>query len=284
MVHTNSGCEHMRRISAWAVVVLLAGLLAPAAQSAVASTGAAQAGAAALPCPVSANAPKRQVRGEWIATVANIDWPSKPGLTPDQQKAELRALYDQAVARRLNTVVLQVRPTADTFWPSRYEPWSKYLTGTPGQDPGYDPLRFAVREAHARNLELHAWLNPYRVSMDTDRDDLAPNSPAAQHPDWVKSYGAKLYYDPGLPQVRALVEHVVMDVVNRFDVDGVHFDDYFYPYPVAGQVFDDEATFDTYGRDFPHTTQGKADWRRHNNDLLISRLDQVIHRAKPWVK
>jgi uncharacterized lipoprotein YddW (UPF0748 family) len=271
----------MRRIRACAVVVLLAGLLAPAAQSPVVAAGPT---ARSAPCPVSADAPKRQVRGDWIATVANIDWPSKPGLTPQQQKAELVGLYDEAVSRGLNTVVLQVRPTADTFWPSRYEPWSKYLTGTPGQDPGYDPLRFAVREAHARNLELHAWFNPYRVSMDTDRSALPANSPAAEHPDWVKAYGGKLYYDPGLPQVRSLVEHVVMDVVDRYDVDGVHFDDYFYPYPVAGQVFDDDATFAAHGDGFPDTAQGRADWRRHNNDLLVSQLDRKIHRAKPWVK
>jgi uncharacterized lipoprotein YddW (UPF0748 family) len=224
------------------------------------------------------------MRGEWIASVTNIDWPSRPGLTPAQQKSELTGLYDQAVERGLNAVVVQVRPTADTFWPSKLEPWSKYLTGTPGADPGYDPLAFAVREAHRRNLELHAWFNPYRVSMDTDRSKLAPDSPAARHPDWVKAYGGKLYYDPGLPQVRRLTEAVIMEAVKRYDIDGVHFDDYFYPYPVAGQTFDDGATFARYGQGFPDTAQGLADWRRHNNDTLVRELDRKIHDAKPWVK
>ncbi len=234
-------------------------------------------------CAPAAEAPKRQLRADWIASVVNIDWPSAPGLTPEQQQDELVALYDQAVGRGLNAVVLQVRPTADTFWPSALEPWSRYLTGTPGQDPGYDPLEFAVREAHARNLELHAWFNPYRVSMNTDRSQLAPDSPAAQHPDWVVEYGGKLYYDPGLPQVRALTTDVILEVVRGYDIDGVHFDDYFYPYPVAGQEFADDATFAAYGGEFPSTPEGRADWRRDNTDRLIEGLDHRIHQAKPWV-
>src|SRR6478735_8867868 len=173
----------MRRSRA-CVVVLLAAVLAslasgfPASGAASSSSTGSTSGGTPV-CPTSQDAPKRQMRADWIATVANIDWPSKPGLTPEQQRAELTGLYDQAVARGLNAVVVQVRPTADTFWPSRLEPWSKYLTGTPGQDPGYDPLAFAVQQAHARNLEFHAWFNPYRVSMDTDRSKLAPDSPAA---------------------------------------------------------------------------------------------------------
>ena len=235
-------------------------------------------------CSPDPAAPKRQLRADWIASVEHIDWPSAPGLTPAQQKAELSALYDQAVDRGLNAVIVQVRPTADTFWPSELEPWSKYLTGTPGGDPGYDPLRYAVREAHARNLEFHAWFNPYRVSMNTDRDALAPDSPARQHPDWVVAYGGKLYYDPGLPQVRELTTDVILEAVRRYDVDGVHFDDYFYPYPVAGQAFPDDQTFADHGGDFPDTEEGRADWRRHNTDRLIEGLDRRIHRAKPWVK
>jgi len=228
--------------------------------------------------------PKRQVRADWIASVVNIDWPSKPGLPVAEQKDELEAFLDEAVGRKLNAVVLQVRPTADTFWPSELEPWSKYLTGTPGQDPGYDPLEFAVREAHERNLELHAWFNPYRVSMDTDRDALAPDSPATQHPEWVKAYGGKLYYDPGLPQVRELTTDVIMEAVRRYDIDGVHFDDYFYPYPSGDAEFDDDASFAEHGGDYPATPEGRADWRRHNTDLLVRGLDKRIHDAKPWVK
>ncbi len=242
-------------------------------------TGAAPVSAARRGCPVPADAPKRQVRGEWVATVANTDWPSRPGLTPAQQKDELRGLLDEAQRRGLNTVILQVSPTADTFWPSRLEPWSRYLTGVPGQAPGYDPLAFAVRAAHRRNLELQAWLNPYRVAMNTNRAELAPGSPARVHPDWVVAYGGRLWYDPGLPQVRSLVTSVVMQVVRRYDVGGVSFDDYFYPYP-TGRAFPDASTFATYGAGFTD----RADWRRHNVNVLIAGLDRRIHRVKPWVK
>ncbi len=220
------------------------------------------------------------MRGEWIASVVNIDWPSRTGLSAEEQKAELLGWYDEAAARGLNSVVLQVRPTADTFWPSELEPWSRYLTGQAGGDPGYDPMRFAVREAHARNLELHAWFNPYRVAMNTDRSALAPDSPAVEHPDWVVEYAGKLYFDPGIPAVRAHVEKVILEVVRRYDIDAVHFDDYFYPYPSGGQEFPDAATFAEHGDGFAD----RDDWRRHNVDLLISELDQQIHAAKPWVK
>jgi len=221
------------------------------------------------------------MRAEWIASVVNIDWPSRTGLTPAQQQAEYITWLDEAKGRKLNTVIVQVRPTADSFWPSTIEPWSQYLTGVPGQDPGYDPLDFLVREAHARNLEFHAWFNPYRVAMHADPNLLAPNHPGRQHPEWILPYGGKLYYNPGIPEVRALVEDAIMDAVTRYDIDGVHFDDYFYPYPVAGQVFDDEGTYQQHGAgQFPV----KADWRRHNVDLLIQELDQRIHAAKPWVK
>jgi uncharacterized lipoprotein YddW (UPF0748 family) len=274
----------MRGTRLCAVLLLVAGALLCAGRTGSTAASAAPTTVRGGECATSPDAPKRQLRADWIASVVNIDWPSRPGLTPDQQRAELTTLYDQAVARGLNAVVVQVRPTADTFWPSDLEPWSKYLTGAPGGDPGYDPLGFAVREAHTRNLELHAWFNPYRVSMDTDRGALAPDSPAARHPDWVKAYGGKLYYDPGLPQVRRLTEDVIAEAVRRYDVDGVHFDDYFYPYPVAGQTWDDDATFAAHGAGFPDTPDGRADWRRHNTDLLVSELDERIHRMKPWVK
>ncbi len=264
--------------------LLAAVVAAPAWGSATTGPSSGSSGSSGPDCAVDPTAPKRQVRADWIASVVNIDWPSRPGLSPDQQRAELVALYDQAVDRGLNAVIVQVRPTADTFWPSGLEPWSRYLTGTPGGDPGYDPLGFAVEAAHARNLEFHAWFNPYRVSMNTDRSQLAPDSPAARHPEWVHAYGGKLYYDPGLPQVRRLTEDVILEVVREYDVDGVHFDDYFYPYPVAGQEFPDAATFAAHGDGFPDTPEGLADWRRHNTDLLISELDEQVHAAKPWVK
>ncbi|GAA2759652.1 glycoside hydrolase family 10 protein [Actinopolymorpha rutila] len=249
----------------------------PAAAAPV--TGVTSNAAANCPAPDPAT-PKRQFRAVWIASVANIDWPSRPGLSVAEQQAEYHALLDDAERNRFNTVVVQVRPTADAFWPSPYEPWSAWLTGTQGRDPGYDPLEFAVREAHARNLEFHAWFNPYRVSMGTDPSVLTPDHPARVHPDWIVAYGAKLYYNPGIPQVRRFVEDAIMDAVRRYDIDGVHFDDYFYPYPSGTKPFDDDATYEQYGDGFPD----KASWRRHNIDLLIQELGARIKDAKPWVK
>ena len=285
MVHFDLGVSTVRTSRFLATALTLASLTAvPLGTTAGAATtagpGAAAQSGAVTSCTTSPDAPKRQYRADWIASVVNIDWPSRQGLTPAQQQAELISWYDEAVARGLNSVIVQVRPTADTFWPSDLEPWSKYLTGTQGKDPGYDPLAFAVEQAHQRNLEFHAWLNPYRVSMDTNRDALVASHPARVHPDWVEAYGGKLYYNPGIPEVRRLTEDVIMETVTRYDIDGVHFDDYFYPYPVAGQAFPDSDTYAQYGAGFDNL----ADWRRHNTDLLISELDQRIHAAKPWVK
>jgi uncharacterized lipoprotein YddW (UPF0748 family) len=233
--------------------------------------------------------PKRQFRAMWIASVVNIDWPSATGLSEAALKAEFDGWLDLAKRLNFNAVVVQVRPTADAFWPSPYEPWSQYLTGVPGQDPGWDPLAFLVAEAHRYNLEFHAWFNPYRVSMPSpgagsDIDKLAPGAPARAHPDWVLPYpvgtaASRLYYNPGLPEVRHFVEDAVLDAVTRYDIDGVHFDDYFYPYPAAGQDFGDDATFARYGAGFA----SKADWRRDNIDLLIQEMGQRVHAAKPWV-
>jgi uncharacterized lipoprotein YddW (UPF0748 family) len=219
----------------------------------------------------------RELRGMWIATVANTDWPSAPGLPVEQQHAELLALLDTAVRLRLNAVMFQVRPTADAFWPSPYEPWSAYLTGTQGRDPGWDPLGTAVREAHRRGLELHAWFNPYRIANSADPSQLAATHPARLHPDWTVVYGGKLYYNPGLPQVRRFVQDAMLDAVRRYPIDAVHWDDYFYPYPVAGQVFDDDAAWARYGGGF---TDRDA-WRRHNTDLLVSETAARIKQIRP---
>ncbi|WP_444545379.1 glycoside hydrolase family 10 protein [Streptomyces filamentosus] len=218
-------------------------------------------------------------RGMWVATVANRDWPSRPGLTAGTQRAELLAHLDRAVERRLNAVVLQVRPTADALWPSPYEPWAQCLTGTQGRDPGWDPLGTAVAEAHARGLELHAWFNPYRVANHTDPTRLAASHPARLHPEWTVSYGGKLYYDPGLPEVRRFVQDAMLDAVRRYPVDAVHWDDYFYPYPVAGEGFADDASHARYGADFPD----RGDWRRHNTDLLVSETAARIKEVRPGV-
>jgi uncharacterized lipoprotein YddW (UPF0748 family) len=174
-------------------------------------------------------------------------------------------------------VVLQVRPTADALWPSPYEPWSEYLTGTQGEDPGWDPLGTAVREAHRRGLELHAWFNPYRVANNTDPARLAAGHPARLHPDWVVPYGGKLYYNPGLPEVRRFVQDAMLDAVKRYDIDAVHWDDYFYPYPVAGQAFADDDAYARYGTGFPD----RAAWRRNNTDLLVRETAARLKRIRP---
>ncbi|MFI5763376.1 glycoside hydrolase family 10 protein [Streptomyces sp. NPDC051563] len=216
-------------------------------------------------------------RGMWVASVQNVDWPSRSGLSAREQRAELLALLDTAVARRLNAVILQVRPTADAMWPSAHEPWSQWLTGEQGVDPGWDPLGTAVAEAHARGLELHAWFNPYRVANHTDRSLLAPGHPARRNPGWTVPYGGKLYYNPGLPEVRRFVQDAMLDAVARYPLDGVHWDDYFYPYPVEGRDFDDDAAYEQYGRSFAT----RADWRRHNTDTLVREMSERLRALRP---
>jgi len=223
---------------------------------------------------------KRELRAMWISSVVNIDWPSRTGLSADELRAEYRHWLDVAAGMHLNAVFVQVRPTADAFWPSPYEPWSQYLTGTQGGDPGFDPLAFVVAETHARNLELHAWYNPYRVSMQPDPAKLLPDHPARRHPDWVWPYGGKLYFDPGLPEAREHIYAAILHSVEHYDLDGVHFDDYFYPYPVAGQTLPDAGTYAEHGGGFATV----EDWRRHNVDTFVQTISQRIKQLKPWVK
>ncbi|MET7473896.1 family 10 glycosylhydrolase [Streptomyces sp. NPDC005648] len=265
MLHRRSRLSR-RAFAVTALSALAAGGGAVAASEAMA--GGAMGGPRRVP---------RAMRGVWVATVTNRDWPSKPGLSVSQQRAELIAILDRAVKDRLNTVVFQVRPTADALWPSPYEPWSQVLTGTQGKDPGWDPLGTAVKEAHARGLELHAWFNPYRIANHTDPTKLVATHPARKHPDWVVTYGGKMYYNPGLPAVRAFVEKAILDAVRKYPVDAVHFDDYFYPYPVAGQTFDDDAAYDRYGAAFAN----RADWRRDNIDKLVRETAAGIKRIRP---
>ncbi|RFS82327.1 hypothetical protein D0T12_26280 [Actinomadura spongiicola] len=221
----------------------------------------------------------RQLRGMWIATVAGIDWPKDTADTAAEQKRQFTRLLDTATDMKLNAVFVQIRPNSDAFYPSPYEPWSQWITGTQGKDPGYDVLAFMIKEARARNLEFHAWFNPYRISRQDDLKKLSPKSPARQHPDWVRKYGKGLWYDPGLPQVRDLATRVVMDVVTKYDIDAVHFDDYFYPYPEGGAQFPDQATYKAHGRG-----ADKDDWRRENVNTLVRTLSEKIHDAKPWVR
>ncbi len=257
---------------------LMAALTAAALVSIVAPSQPTPAAAAAA-CAVDPATPKRQLRAMWISSVANIDWPSRTGLSVAAQQAEFRAWLDLAVAKRMNAVVVQVRPTADAFWPSSYEPWSQWLTGTQGGNPGYDPLAFMVAETHARNLEFHAWFNPYRIANHDDPSRLISSHPARRNPGWRFAYGGKLYYNPGIPEVRDFIEDAIMDTVSKYDVDGVHLDDYFYPYPVSGQAIPDAAAYAQYGGSFSNV----GDWRRENVNLLVRELDQRIHAAKSHV-
>uniref|UniRef100_UPI000AC690F9 glycoside hydrolase family 10 protein n=1 Tax=Peterkaempfera griseoplana TaxID=66896 RepID=UPI000AC690F9 len=248
---------------------------AVAPPAAAAAAGQQTAGTAASP---QASSPgDRGLRGEWIATVANIDWPSRTGLSPAEQQAEFTGLLDRAMALRLNAVFVQVRPAADAFWPSRFEPWSQYLTGTQGQDPGYDPLAFMVEAAHSRGLALHAWFNPYRVSLQSDPAKLAPTHPARLHPEWIVGYAGQLYYNPGVPAARAFVEDAILDAVERYEIDGVHFDDYFYPYPSGTAAFPDDEAFAAYGGGFTD----RAAWRRNNVDLLVREVRDRVRAARP---
>jgi uncharacterized lipoprotein YddW (UPF0748 family) len=228
----------------------------------------------------------REFRAAWIATVANIDWPSEPGLPVAEQKAELRRMLDQAAALNLNAVIFQVRPHADALYRSDHEPWSAYLMGRQGQAPAphYDPLALAIREAHARGLELHAWFNPFRAGHPADTSALAPDHIGYTNPELVVEVGDYLWLDPGWPAARAHSRRVIMDVVRRYDIDGVHFDDYFYPYPsyAGGADFPDDASWAEARR--RGTTLSRADWRRQNVNQFVERLYAEIKAVKPHVK
>lgn len=229
----------------------------------------------------TSNSPLRQLRAAWIATVTNIDWPSRPGLPVATQKQEFTRLLDALHQMHMNAAIVQIKPTADAFYPSQYGPWSEYLTGVQGKDPGYNPLTFMIEESHRRNLEFHAWFNPFRISMQSDIHKLAPNHPALQHPDWVVSYGGKLYYNPGVPAARTFVIQSILEVVRNYDIDAVHLDDYFYPYRVANQDFPDDAVYQQYGKaHFPR----KDDWRRDNINHFVQDLAHAIKQVKPYVK
>jgi uncharacterized lipoprotein YddW (UPF0748 family) len=229
-----------------------------------------------------AQSPKYEFRGVWIASVANIDWPSKPGLPSAEQQKEFIQILDMHKANGMNAVVVQIRPAADAFYPSRYEPWSKWLTGKLGAYPTeyYDPLKFMIDETHRRGMEFHAWFNPYRGIVGVDLANIDSASVAFQHPDWFVKYDKNLYFDPGLPQAQQHTTNVVLDVVNRYDVDGIHFDDYFYPYKVPKLDFPDTTSFKKYGAGFVSVD----DWRRNNVDQLIKNISDSIRKVKPFVK
>ncbi|MEB3198189.1 MAG: family 10 glycosylhydrolase [Candidatus Sericytochromatia bacterium] len=236
--------------------------------------------------------PEREFRGSWMATVKNIDWPSRPGMRTADMKAELQAMLDQAQALKLNAVIMQVRPAADALYQSRLEPWSEFLTGSQGQAPddGFDPLAYAVEQAHLRGLELHAWFNPFRARLlnpDGSAPPTAANHITRTQPQWVRRYGAYQWLDPGEAGVQDHAMRVIRDVVKRYDLDGVHIDDYFYPYPVQGkdgkdQPFPDEPSWQQYLKS--GGTLSRDDWRRDNVDRFVARLYREVREEKPHVK
>jgi uncharacterized lipoprotein YddW (UPF0748 family) len=272
---TANGMNFKKQVLAWLLALLLASPLARAVNY--------------VPSTAQPPAPSREFRAMWIATMVNIDWPSQPGLSVSQQKAELIAILDCAVRLNLNAVIFQVRPGSDALYASSIEPWSYYLTGAMGKAPSpyYDPLAFAVEEAHKRGLELHAYFNPFRAGQPSRKWQFSSNHISRTRPDLVRQYGNLLWLDPGEKEAQEHVLKVVMDVVNRYDIDAVHFDDYFYPYKQQ----------DARNRDidFPDTKTWKRyvaaggklsrdDWRRENINSFVHRVHDSIHAAKPWVK
>lgn len=221
-------------------------------------------------------APKHEFRGAWLHTVYQEQYKKQ---TTEQNKAYLRSQLDKLKAAGVNAVIFQVRPQSDSFYASRLEPWSRFLTDNGAAPaPYWDPLEFMVEETHARGMELHAWLNPYRVTSSA-KQQLPAGHIYHKHPERFIRYDGKLYFDPGQPENREFIGEVVDDIVARYDIDGIHFDDYFYPYPVEGKDFGDAASYAKYGAGME-----LGDWRRHNVDLLIENLSQRIAAAKPWVR
>ena len=229
----------------------------------------------------------REFRGVWVATVRNMDWPSRPGLPTADQQLELLAILDRAAALRMNAIVFQVRTEADALYESKYEPWSRYLTGEQGKppDPLWDPLEFAVTEAHKRGLELHAWFNPYRAAFRRE-EPTAASHVSRSRPSLVVPYAQYLWMDPSKPEVRQLMQRAVLDVVRRYDIDAVHIDDYFYPYPElsAGKKieFPDATAYAAYRRGGGQLD--RAHWRRQNVDALIRVFYTAVKAEKAWVK
>ena len=225
---------------------------------------------------------KREFRGAWIHVIGQDQYRS---MVPDEMKIYLSDLLDSLQACRVNAVIFQVRPTADAFYYSEIEPWSKYLTGIQGQAPvgNFDPMAFMIKECHRRGMEFHAWLNPYRVTAAAG-DVLCDEHLFWKHPEWFVRYGNQIYFDPGLPECRAHICTVVKDIVGRYDVDAIHMDDYFYPYPISGEIFPDENSFSRYAPVQGFSPDQRADWRRNNVNVLIEQLKRTITLTKPWVR
>lgn len=221
--------------------------------------------------------PKREFRAAWIQSVNG----QFRGMPTEKLKQNLIGQLNSLQKAGINAIIFQVRPEADALYASRLEPWSRFLTGVQGKapEPYWDPMQFMIDECHKRGMEFHAWINPYRTKT-TLKSELAPNHVYNIHPEWFVTYGDQLYFDPALPESRRHICMVVSDIVSSYDVDAIHMDDYFYPYPIKGKDFPDDASFARFGGGFSN----KGDWRRSNVNVLIKKLHETIREIKPWVK
>ncbi len=218
---------------------------------------------------------KTEMRAVWVATVDNIDWPDTASVEAQLHKDAFLRLLDTHFCNGINTIIVQIRPSSDAFYPSPYEPWSQWLTGIQGQapEPFFDPLEFMITETHKRGMEFHAWINPFRAVQNIEKSSIAENHITKQHREWFIQYGNKLFFDPGNNEARQYVVNVVKDIVKRYPVDAIHIDDYFYPYPLPGVKFHDEKTYGLYGNNMK-----LDDWRRSNVDSIISNLYTEIKK------
>ncbi|WP_369753592.1 glycoside hydrolase family 10 protein [Flavobacterium sp. WC2409] len=225
--------------------------------------------------------PKNEFRAVWIATVANIDWPKTSTDPIEKQKADFIEILDTYKKLNYNAVIVQIRSVGDAFYPTNLAPWSKYLTGKEGKAPAnnFDPLEWMITEAHNRGFEFHAWLNPYRATMDLNTAILSPTHDYYKHPEWMIKYGGKYYYNPALPEVQTHLVAIVDEVVKNYDIDAIHFDDYFYPYKIAGENFNDTASYKKYGNGL-----SLEDWRRLNVNNFVKYTSYAIKTRKPWVQ
>lgn len=221
--------------------------------------------------------PKREFRAAWIQVVNG----QFRGMSTERMKQILVSQLNSLQGAGMNAIIFQVRPEADALYASQYEPWSRYLTGVQGQMPSpmWDPMQFMIDECHKRNMEFHAWINPYRVKTSL-KNQLAPTHIYNEHPEWFVTYGDQLYFDPALPESRDYICKIITDIVSRYDVDAIHMDDYFYPYPINGVDFPDKSSFARYGGGFTN----KSDWRRSNVNILIKKIHETVRSVKPWVK
>lgn len=224
--------------------------------------------------------PRTEMRAVWITTLGNVDFPSRKGLSAEEQKKEFINIVEKCKKLNFNTLIVQVRPSADALYESSYELWSEVLQGKQGVSPGYDPLLFMLQECHKRLIEFHAWVNPFRAISNIHYNHIHPEHITRRKPEWFFRYGDRVYFNPGIPEVRNYLLNVILEIVRKYDIDGLHFDDYFYPYPISGEKINDESTFAQYGKDFKNI----EDWRRNNIDLFIQAVADSVRAIKPKLK